>query len=567
MPRFRLFAAKQSPEATSFSTAMTKLQKRPPPAYPGLSTNTIDGEGGIRYESLPQDTQQPIPLAINPNQFAVSGALGNNNPYNTQQPSFQVFSPVSPMDVTEASRASVPASQIHAPQPHRRSMDARKSVELRRLDGRPYDPEQGKKVKVAKDMHEGALPPAYKRVNSDPINPTAVSQALGNGNQPRAHHCTRPSCTKCGKNKSPASSAPHSRAVSQGTTSSPRPLIPSVLVPRSPVVAGPSNMPQGQQRCCHKCGKKKKPATAPLQQDPFRDIPQAPNSAPLPEARLSRPSRPGVSIQQAPNVNGVNPHIDVIPPSASTYHPHSIQSPYSQYGDETPLVGQAQEQRYSLFQNSSIVRSLSHRLSGRDKRASDGPLPSQQLRASQMQNGEQGTGRLINMISKAINDSGENNNNNNHQQYARLSAHEQPSRPSSPFSFMETPNDNEGYEMKDMKDGKGKATSPTSPSSEPSIYSPIIIEETLDVDVDRRSRMMEQNAQTNPGGLGVPDQQDGNRPPLTRFKSLRQGVNRAASVTRATSLRRFESLKTVHTAWYRDDLAIEGHNGESVPVF
>jgi hypothetical protein len=262
-------------------------------------------------------------------------------------------------------------------------------------------------------------------------------------------------------------------------------------------------------------------------------------------------------------MNGINPTIDVVPPSASTYRAGTLQSPFSQYGDDTPLVSHATEQRFSLF------RSLSRRLSGKDKRASNGPLPSQQLRASQVPGPEQGTGTLINMISKAINDSGPDKPN---QQYSRLSAQEQNSRPSSPFSFIETPEGTEGFELKEIGPGreKGKVTSPTSPQSEPSIYSPVVMGETLDVDVDRRSRMLQQNMarESTVGALAVPGQeQDGSRPPLTRFKSLRNGVNRAASVTRATSLRRLESLKTVHTAWYRDDLAIEGHNGESVPVF
>ncbi len=533
---------------------MTKLQKRPPsgsPAYPSLSTDTIDGEGGIRYESLPQDTQQPIPLAISPDQHAVSGALGSNNPYSTarltEPPNFQVFSPVSPLDVTEAPRASLPPNQIYTPQPLRQSMDAPKSAELRPWDRGPHNTEKARKVKVARDMHEGALPPAYKRTASDPIDPAGVGQAVGNGKP---------------KHESTASNAPHSPATSQGTNVSRR-LVPSVLFPRHATEAGPSAMPaQGHHRqCCEKCGKKKKPATAPLQQEWFGGIPSAPNSAHLPATHQSRPSHPGISISQVLNSNGVNPRIDVIPSSASTYHPRSLQSPHSQYGDETPLVAKAQEQRFSLFRNSSLVRSLSRRLSSKSKRDS-GPLPSQQLRASQMVNGEQhGTGRLINMISKAINDSGDD-----HQQYARLGVHECQSRPSSPFSFQETPNENDGYEMKDMKDGNGKTTSPTSPRTETSVHSPVIMEETLDVDVDRRSRAMEEGRQANAGRLGVPGQ-DGSRPQITRFKSLRQGVNRAASVTRSTSLRRLASLKTVHTAWYRDDLAIEGHNGESVPVF
>jgi hypothetical protein len=264
-------------------------------------------------------------------------------------------------------------------------------------------------------------------------------------------------------------------------------------------------------------------------------------------------------------MQGVNPQIDIIPPSASTYRPNSIQSPFSNYADETPLVGRASKQEFRLFRNSSLVRSLSRRLSGRDKRASEGPLPSQQLRASQGESGEQGTGHLINMISKAINESGDKDT----QQYSRLGAQEQPDRPSSPFSFMEAPNEDQAFEMTDMKD-KGKTspmTSPTSPKSAESMYSPIIIEETLDVDVDRRSKSMEQQkTPQSPDGLAVPGQ-EGNKPPLTRFKSLRQGVNRAASVTRSTSIRRLESLKTVHKNWYRDDMAIEGHNGESIPVF
>jgi hypothetical protein len=549
---------------------MTKLQKRNPPAYPGLTMNTISCEGGVQYESLPQRTRQPIPLSPREDLPVVSGALGSNNPYRTayprSAPTFQVFSPVSPMDVTEASKASAPAQtpQILAPQPHRQSMDTRKSVELRRLDGSPYNPDQAKKIKVAKDMHEGALPPAYKRTASDPINPTEVAKTITNPRDcskcAKAGNGQGQNCSKCGKHKSMVSSAPHTRVASLNT-----PTVPHANAPISPTVAGPSVAPSlpSQPRSCHKCGKKKKPMTAPGTQQAFQSVPRGPDSAPLPGIHAPRPQRPAVAIHHAPNTNGVNPIIDIVPPSASTYRAGTLQSPFSQYGDDTPLVSHATEQRFSLF------RSLSRKLSGKDKRPSNGPLPSQQLRASQVPGPEQGTGTLINMISKAINDSGPDKPN---QQYSRLSAQEQPSRPSSPFSFIETPDGTEGYELKEMgadKD-KGKVASPTSPQSEPSIYSPVIMGETLDVDVDRRSRMLQHNTgrESTLGGLAVPGQeQDGSRPPLTRFKSLRHGVNRAASVTRATSLRRLESLKTVHTAWYRDDLAIEGHHGESVPVF
>ena len=538
---------------------MPKLQKRPP--SDGFTTSSIV-EGGIRYESLSQNTRQPIPLAFNYNQATISGGLGTNDSY---YPPFQVFSPVSPMDGSDASRG--PNAQILAPTTQKQNMDVRKSVELRRLDGSPYKADHGKSVKVATDMHAGANPPAYKRKTSDPVNQTEVAQVVGHRH---GHQCgcgNGGACTKCGKHKSTATSATPSRATSQAAPVARR-SVPSVVVPTSPTVAGPSAMPAPTHpRSCHKCGKKKKPATVPIQQETFRGA-APPNSAPLPGARFSRPSRPGVTIQQAPKVHGVNPQIDIVPPSASTTARNSAQSPFCQFDDNTPLVTKTQKTDYNLFRNSSLIRSLSRRMSGRsakDKRASDGPLPSQQLRASQAELGEQGTGRLINMISKAINESGDDKNAQ--QQYSRLSPQPGTDRPASPFSFQETPNaEPDEFELKEMKEGKGKIASPTSPQSELSLYSPVIIEETLDADVDRRSKSMGQVPQVKVGGLDVPTSPtygQGSKPPLTRFKSLR----RAASVTRSTSLKRLGSLKTMHTAWYRDDMAIEGHDGESVAVF
>ena len=51
----------------------------------------------------------------------------------------------------------------------------------------------------------------------------------------------------------------------------------------------------------------------------------------------------------------------------------------------------------------------------------------------------------------------------------------------------------------------------------------------------------------NPDLLGVPQYGPGSKPPITRFKSLREGVSRAASVSRESSLKRLGSLKKVHT--------------------
>ena len=67
--------------------------------------------------------------------------------------------------------------------------------------------------------------------------------------------------------------------------------------------------------------------------------------------------------------------------------------------------------------------------------------------------------------------------------------------------------------------------------------------------------------------LTVPNQDDtylanpNQRPTITRFKSLRAGVGRAASVTRSTSLRRLNSIKKTPELWYRTDMAFEGAIG------
>ena len=234
-------------------------------------------------------------------------------------------------------------------------------------------------------------------------------------------------------------------------------------------------------------------------------------------------------------------------------------------------------------------------MSGKSRRESQGPLPSQQLRASQA--ADAGAGNLINMISNAIKESGPEKKNSS-RDYHMLGVQDPvDDRPASPFSFMSAANEDEAFEMVDMQDEKekekekirdsgstavGSHGSPKgkefedakSPESTDSMYSSVVIGETMDRDVDRRSNEMRTSGERRPRAprqksdtLGVPQYGAGSRPPITRFKSLREGVSRAASISRDSSLKRLGSLKKVHTNWYRDDMAIEGHNGESVPVF
>lgn len=577
---------------------MPKLQKRPPPAYPGSSTSTTTLEDALQYENLRQDTRQPIPLTSNNHETAISGALEENQtqPAQIQAHSRRAVSeqlsapPHAVMDASKGHRPSNTTGQIHAPQPQRRS------VELRRLDGRPY--EQKQKYMVAQDMHDGELPPAYKRQASDPIDPAEVAQAIGNPpSAVSSHHgCTkcgrqrRPSatspsdhsCTKCGKQKS-TSNAGTTQPTNIGVASPPPltalPAIPTIapvataplstapvvtaparkMVASSPTEAGPSSKPSGH-RHCHKCGRPKKPATAPLPQSVPDSIQPPPHSAPLPNQGPSRISRAGLSITPASNISqGITPLIDIVPPSASTYQPARDSTFSTGTREDAPLVAKGSKKAYDHFRNNSIVRSLSRHKSNRsnkDKRVSvDSPSPHQE--ASQADGADLGAGRLINLISSAIKDDSKPD-------YQRLSVTEQISRPSSPFSFMETTKDDQAFEMVPLadKDANSPVSSPRADAKSPdSITSPRPRAERLDVPADRRSRSMEVPQKQD--SLSVPH--DRSRPPITRFKSLREGVSRAASVSRQTSLRRLESLKKVPQFWESDGMALEG--GENLAVY
>ena len=201
---------------------MPKLQKRTPLSDIGSSANITTLEDGLRYESLPHDTEQP--LTAKHDQVTSSGALNSSYspPATTRVYSEHFSSAARPaMEPDAASRASPPASQSQPPQTQRRSVD------LRRLNGTPY--EQAKKYTVARDMHAGELPPAYKRQISDSLNPAAVSQAIEKPTRPSSsgQNCGRcgrhprtstdtqgphHDCDKCGKKKSMSTAGPTSPA-------------------------------------------------------------------------------------------------------------------------------------------------------------------------------------------------------------------------------------------------------------------------------------------------------------------------------------------------------------------
>lgn len=534
------------------------------------------------YENLPQSTQQPVPVisAVTPSSYS---DLPSTNPFSpnftppsaastTQAP----FSPVSPLVEKPIERLS--HAPLRAPKPQRPDATHRRSVDLRRLDGKPYPSSNSEKppkaVKVAKDMHDGALPPVYKRQASDPINPAAISPPLSNtaecgkcgrtGVEEHGHRHGH-NCNHCGKRKSSAPAttvatvttpaAAHARATSSGEAShGSRP---------SESTVGSSGSPASStgNRCCTKCGRHKRPHSTPMPQVPFNQRPNGfgPATAPMPMANhpAMRIQSAGLSIRpNMPANNPVYPQIDVIPPSASTYKP--VNSPFSTYGDDSPLVGKATKQEFKLFRHSSLARSLSRRLSRKDKTATS-PLPSQQLQKNQ--SGEQSAGRLINMISSAM----QAPPSDRDAQYAKLGGGDEPDRPQTPFSFVGGEDERDAFEMVDLRDQGSVSGHSYEEVTEPEItvtrsegdYSGIQ-QDTIDVIPRPKS--------TEPRQYLTVDEAD--RPQITRFKSLRQGVSRMNSISRTTSLKRLGSLKTVHHNWYRDDMAIEGASGDNfVPVY
>lgn len=144
--------------------------------------------------------------------------------------------------------------------------------------------------------------------------------------------------------------------------------------------------------------------------------------------------------------------------------------------------------------------------------------------------------------------------NHSTRRYNKLGADEPNSRPASPFSFMETPNDN-AFELKNMDDGDSDGT------RSPSIKSPT--QERLSV---TRPPMPKSASAPAEGDLmlAIPEHGGENRPQLTRFKSLRSGVTRAAStVSRSNSLKR---LGSISKAWERNDMSLDAYQGEGNAV-
>ena len=448
----------------------------------------------------------------------MAGALLSNNPWVQQSP-YLTFSPISPITPLQS---TVPGSQMAQPEPQRPS-SSRSSHDIRRLNGTPYSAGE-RQVKVAKDMHEGAVPPAY---NGGAVQPPSDSKG-----------CSKPNCTKCGKRKtmSPEQTSPTSnRAPAQYL----RPIS------QSSTVAGPSSQPLKQ---CHKCKKPKKPVLAPLPPQPVFGAQHRFSSQTTIVPSPARPQQPSLSILAGENLPRPSvPQLDVIPPSASTYRPRD--STVSTFHDDALLV-KGPRPTEKPTRTESLMRSLSRRSS----KSKAGPP------TSGTEKGEQNNGGFMGLI-----------RNRSTRNYHQLGAEEPHSRPASPFSFMEAPND-DAFELRPMT-GKGKELGRSSNDSDgtrsPSIKSPTGGETiTVTRPENYRAASSYQTAasfqRSDDAMLAIPEQGGENRPQLTRFKSLRSGVSRAAStVSRSGSLKR---LGSISKAWERSDMSIDAYQGEGSTV-
>lgn len=552
-----------------------KLQSTAPPT----STFAPSASGPISSGRAPatRKSSKPFDIGSNPpptgpvsHATHQSRSSQQSNPFRTpthtphvSESSQSAFSPVSPIGPTDIDSRFRQHQQGRpqvkfAPQKHgassKMASEPRKSVDLRKLDGKPYPGHEDdaepkpRKVKVARDMYAGDLPPMYEQKDyQGPVAGKGACHKCGGhkksdsdghvgpeSTQPQSQ-MTGHGCHKCGGKSTPPSSFPHG-AMANAQPRAGR----SAPVPSSSE-AGPS----GHRHKCDKCGRKKRPDSISSTGS------QQPRS---PQAGASfQPSIPQIQT------NGV-PIMNIEPPTAITERAPTMPfSPASTIG-ETPLIkheNQAAASRKKGHQParsgsfSSLFRSLSRR-----KKTSDGPLPSQQLSQTTPHN-------IVDKISHALGESQDASNSN----YARLKPEDQIVRPGSPFSFIDKPREEQAFEMNDMRKSKVMegASVARRDSWDKADESTNFLADESAAARPRYSRSQSTRhhlrSQTEDGDvyLALPPDQ---RPGVTRFKSLRQGVDRAANglsrsasqISRSTSLRRLGSVKKVPELYYRSDM-------------
>ncbi|KAK5951061.1 hypothetical protein OHC33_007814 [Knufia fluminis] len=538
-----------------------KLQSPPAATFPSSSSSA---QAAAHYNSSQLvDINPPVRSAARVPQNTISTQHTNpfrtpkHTPHTSDTSSHLAFSPISPIEEEQdnRSRQRTQRPPQSSSRSHAMSSEPRKSVDLRKLDGKPYPgredeaDQKPRKVKVAQDMYAGDMPPGYER--QDYEGPLAHKE----GHTGSCHKCgghkktasgssvpvtdEKPQvaqnidCNKCGGTKSmPPSSFP------RGAMANAR--APRQAAPRQSSEAGPSSAPGGHRHKCGKCGRRKRPESI--------------------STDGSSPRQIGLSYQNVPTIqtNGGPVGINIEPPTAITERAPTLPfSPASTVG-ETPLIKPNAYKERPKPSRSGSLSSLLRSFSRRKQPSAQSPLPSQQLAS----NGEHNSHNIVDKISSAIRDGDSS--------YSRLRPEDYPERPVSPFSFVDKPQEENAFEMNDMR----KSKQPERRNSwDKADESDMFLGESARPRYSRSQSTQhglkpELAAQyQNDTYLSLPPDQ---RPGVTRFKSLRSGVTRATNglsrsasqISRSTSLRRLESVKKVPQLWYRDDMAIEGAQGE-----
>lgn len=549
-----------------------KLQHAPPPRFPmpRMSASSIQA---VLHQNPFEIGDIPPPPAVKASTHVSSNSISSqySNPFQTPSHSRHasesspnsnpmVFSPVSPLEASDVVTAlGQPRAQPRPNNTSQHSTTRMSSNNLQSLDGNPYPSNadeadsKPRKVKVAQDMYAGEMPPGYERrdyqgpLASKDGNKGPCHKCGGNKkipeetlipdldktqqqSQPASHNSD---CHKCGGRKSnPPSSYPRNAMAN----AQPRPQ--QQATPRAPPVQSSEAGPSGHRHKCGKCGRKRRPDSVST---------TASSSSQQPEA--SQFSQPGLTIQsRVPQIETQNMPfaVSVEPPTAINERAPALSfAPVSNTGETSSIPqiksntsvdnnynnnGQKKKTHVSRTSSvSSLFRSLSRR-----KKSSE-------------------------IVSKGEQDAQDGRSENGSSTHSRLRPNDYVDRPGSPFSFMRKSQEEQSFEMGDMHKSKQpeRRNSWEQADESTKFLSEVTATERPTYNRSQSTRTGQKDPYKDDLYLSLPPDQ---RPGVTRFKSLRTGVNRAAhglgrsasQIGRSTSLRRLESVKRVPELWYRD---------------
>jgi len=247
-----------------------KLQNPPPPTFPfsSPSAQAVAHQNPLQIVNGPSSSRSAAHLPQNSisTQHSNPFRTPRHTPHTSDASSPVVFSPVSPIEDNHDNRfrRQAPQPPQNTSRPDKMSSEPRKSVDLRKLDGKPYPGREDeadskpRKVKVAQDMYAGDMPPGYEQQDyQGPLASKEGHSHTGSCNKCGGHkkspsegvsavpaaderQAQNIDCNKCGGKKStPPSSFPRAAMANA--------RVPPQAAPRQSSEAGPSSAPSGHR--------------------------------------------------------------------------------------------------------------------------------------------------------------------------------------------------------------------------------------------------------------------------------------------------------------------------------